>query len=335
MRVVVVGGAGYVGSVVTEHLVRAGHAVTVLDDLSTGHRAAVDAAARFVHGDLHDVSVLASVLEGAEAVLHFAARSLVPESMRDPLGYYASNVGGAIALVRGMLAHDVRRLVFSSSAAVYGEPAEVPTPESAPARPTHAYGGSKRAIEMLLEDAGRAHGIRSLSLRYFNAAGASARCGEDHRPETHLIPNLLQAASAPAVPLTVHGDDYATRDGTCVRDYVHVDDLARAHVAGLEALDSGVQGALNLGSGRGQSVLEIVAAARRVTGCQVPVRVGPRRAGDPPELVADVTRAEAEIGWRPQVDLDAMLESAWRWRERHPRGYESEAGGRGPNDHSR
>lgn len=332
MQLLVVGGAGYVGSVVVEHLVRAGHAVTVLDDLSTGHRAAVDGAARFVYGDVRDAAALDAALAGTEAVLHFAARSLVPESMRDPLGYYESNVGGTVSLLRGMLARGVRRLVFSSTAAVYGEPDMMPIPESAPARPAHAYGGSKRAIEMLLEDAGRAHGVGSIALRYFNAAGASDRCGEDHRPETHLIPNLLRAT--PESPLVLHGDDYPTPDGTCVRDYVHVADLARAHAAALEALGTGVCGGINLGSGRGQSVREIVAAARRVTGRTIPVRVGARRAGDPPQLVADIGRAAAVLGWQPEIGLDAMLASAWRWHERHPRGYESEAGGRGAADDS-
>ena len=321
MRFLVTGGAGYVGSVVTELLLERGHEVVVLDDLSTGHRAAVAPGARFVHGDLRQPESLAGALGGGiEAVLHFAARSLVGESRRDPIGYYADNLGGATALLRGMLAAGVRRMVFSSSAAVYGEPEAQPIPETATPRPIHAYGGSKRAIEMLLEDAARAFDLRAASLRYFNAAGATPRCGEDHRPETHLIPAILHGVRVRRA-VTVHGGDYPTPDGTCIRDYVHVRDLAEAHVL---ALESDFHGALNLGSGRGHSVLEVVSAVRRVTGEEVPVTVGPRRPGDPPRLVADVARAESELGWRARTDLDAIVRSASEWHRRHPHGYATE-----------
>jgi len=321
MRLLVTGGAGYVGSVVTELLLERGHQVVVLDNLSTGHRAAVADGARLERGDLRDPEILARCLgAGTDAVLHFASRSLVGESRHDPIGYYNDNVGGATALLRGMLAAGVRRLVFSSSAAVYGEPEQQPIAESAPAQPTHAYGGSKRAIEMLLADAAGAFDLQATCLRYFNAAGATLRCGEDHHPETHLVPAILRAAQEHSAA-TVHGDDYPTPDGTCIRDYVHVRDLAAAHVM---ALESGFQGPLNLGSGRGHSVLEVIEAVRRVTGAAVPVTVGARRPGDPPRLVADVTRAARELGWRPRLDLDAIVRSAADWHRRHPHGYVTE-----------
>jgi len=321
MRLLVTGGAGYVGSVVTELLLERGHQVVVLDDLSTGHRAAVADGAQLEHGDLRDPNVLSHCLDsGTEAVLHFASRSLVGESRRDPIGYYDDNLRGATALLRGMLAAKVRRLVFSSSAAVYGEPEQQPIAESAPVQPTHAYGGSKRAIEMLLADAARTFDLQAACLRYFNAAGATLRCGEDHHPETHLVPAILRAVQAQRA-VTVHGADYPTPDGTCIRDYVHVRDLAEAHVL---ALETGFQGPLNLGSGRGHSVLEVIAAVRRVTGAVVPVTVGARRLGDPPRLVAEIGRAARELGWRPRHDLDAIVRSAADWHRRHPHGYATE-----------
>jgi UDP-glucose 4-epimerase len=310
MRLLVTGGAGYVGSVVTEALLERGHEITVLDDLSTGHRSAVPPQVQWVHGSLRDPAAVARGLEGGtEAVLHFAARSLVAESQRDPLRYYDDNVGGAVALVRGMVAAKVRRLVFSSSAAVYGEPAVQPIVESTPAAPTHAYGGSKRAVEMLLEHAAATFGLQIACLRYFNAAGATSLHGEDHEPETHLIPSILRAVSAGA-PVTVYGDDYPTPDGTCIRDYVHVRDLAVAHARALESEYAGI---LNLGSGRGHSVKEVVDAVRRVTGARLEIRIGPRRPGDPPRLVAAIEAAARELGWRPEHDLDTIVRSAWEW----------------------
>jgi UDP-glucose 4-epimerase len=325
MRVVVTGGAGYVGSVVVEHLLAAGHDVVVFDDLSTGHRAAVATGAQFVRGDLRDAAALGTVLgAGTDAVLHFAARSLVADSMRDPIGYWDHNVGGAVALLGGMATARVPRLVFSSSAAVYGEPGVVPIPESAPARPAHAYGGSKRAIEMLIDDAARSGDLRAVALRYFNAAGASRDHGEDHRPESHLIPRVLRAAQDGAPALVVHGDDWPTPDGTCVRDYVHVEDLARAHVAALAALDDGLAGALNLGTAAGHSVREVVGACADVTARRIPVTVGPRRAGDPAVLVADSQRAARELGWQARAGLREVVQSAWNWMQAHPRGYVDE-----------
>ncbi|MFQ5600638.1 MAG: UDP-glucose 4-epimerase GalE [Candidatus Krumholzibacteriia bacterium] len=323
MQLFVTGGAGYVGSVVCEELVRRGHQVTVFDNLATGHRAAVHPQCRFVRGDLRDAEVLGTALQPSfDAVLHFAARSLVSESMRDPLTYWEHNVGGAVTLLRVMRKRGVRRIVFSSSAAVYGEPEKVPIPESTPPAPTHAYGGSKRAIEMLLEDATRAHGLRAVALRYFNAAGASELFGEDHSPETHLIPNLLRSVLDRSAAPRLFGDDYPTPDGTCIRDYVHVVDLADAHVRAVEALDSGCCGAINLGSGRGQSVLEILEAVRRVTGHPIPVTVEPRRPGDPPRLVAAVQRASEELGWQPRrTRVDEIVKSAWDWLQAHPEGY--------------
>lgn len=328
MRLFVTGGAGYVGSVVTEHLLRRGHAVTVFDDLSTGHRAAVPGAAALVVGDLRDAGALAAALPaGCEAVLHFAAKSIVPDSLRDPIGYYEHNVGATVALLRAMADRGIRKLVFSSSAAVYGAPDLDSIPESQPADPTHAYGGSKRAIEMLLQDAGRSLGLRSVCLRYFNAAGASAEHGEDHQPETHLLPRLLRAALDPGLPaVPIFGDDWPTPDGTCIRDYVHVEDLAEAHALALEALAGDLHGPLNLGSGRGQSVREIIASVQRVTGRVVPATVAPRRDGDPARLVAGVERAARELGWRPRRSLEDVVASAWRWHQSHPQGYEGRRG---------
>jgi UDP-glucose 4-epimerase len=331
VKLFVTGGAGYVGSVVVEQLVRDGHEVVVYDDLSTGHRAAVVPGARLVVGDLRDAAALAVALaDGTDAVLHFAAQSIVAESMRDPLGTWEANLTGALQLLGAVAARRVPRLVLSSSAAVDGEPEAQPIPETEPARPTHAYGSSKRAIEMLLEDASSALGLHAVFLRYFNAAGASERCGEDHDPETHLVPRLLRRALEPGPPVPLYGDDYPTPDGTCVRDYVHVEDLAEAHVRALAGLDAGVHGPVNLGSGRGFSVRDILGCVESVTGSRVPVRVEPRRPGDPPRLVADIRRAAQELGWRPRRDLAAVVGSAWRWMQLHPRGYGEDAG-RGAN----
>lgn len=321
MRIVVTGGAGYVGSVTVEHLLGAGHEVVVIDDLSTGHRDAIADGACFVHGDLRDPASLAAAFAGgADAVVHFAARSLVAESMRDPFGYWDHNLSTTLALLRAMREAAVSRCVFSSSAAVYGVPASVPIAETAPATPQHAYGGSKYAIELVLADAGREFGLRSIALRYFNAAGASRAYGEDHRPESHLIPAVLQAARA-GTAVVVHGDDWPTPDGTCIRDYVHVEDLARAHAAALMEIDGGVSGAINLGTAHGHSVRQVIAAAERVTGRPIAVRTGPRRPGDPAVLVADATRAARLLRWSPSATLDEMVASAWAWMNAHPHGY--------------
>ena len=321
MRILVTGGAGYVGSVSVERLLEAGHEVAVLDDLSTGHASSVPEGARLVTGSFADPDAIGEVLEagGIEAVLHCAAKSLVGESIANPAVYYRVNVAGGIALLDAMRQLGVQRLVFSSTAAVYGVPETSPITEDAPLRPINPYGESKRAFESAMAWYGSAYGLRSVSLRYFNVAGASARNGEDHSPETHLIPNVLRAADGRA-PLTLFGDDYPTPDGTPIRDYIHVEDLADAHLAALEATapnDARTDSALacNLGSGGGFSVREVLAAAERITAKPVAHTVGPRRAGDPPVLVAAIDRAAAVLGWRPKRStLDQMISSAWDWQ---------------------
>ena len=331
-RILVTGGAGYVGSVSVERLLVAGHRVVVLDDLTTGHAAAVPDGARLVVGSYADGRAVERLLrdEGIEAILHCGARSIVPESLRDPAGYFASNVVGGIALLDAARAAGVRRFVLSSTAAVYGIPERSPIPEEAPLLPVNPYGETKRALEGVLRWYGGAYGLRSIALRYFNVAGASERNGEVHEPETHLIPNVLRAAEGGG-ELTVHGTDYPTRDGSCVRDYIHVEDLADAHLLALGATDpsdertgppdGGALVALNLGNGGGFSVLEVLAAAERVVGRPIPHRIGARRAGDPPELVASAAAADRLLGWRPaRPSIDAIVESAWSWRRRNPAG---------------
>jgi UDP-glucose 4-epimerase len=338
VRILVSGGAGYVGSVSVERLVEAGHDVVVLDDLSTGHRAAVDGA-RFVTGSYGDGPLIAALLarERIEAILHCAARSIVAESIADPAGYYRDNVTGGIALLEAARSVGIRRLVFSSTAAVYGAAGQSPIPEDAPIDPINPYGETKRTFESALRWYGVAYGLRSVALRYFNVAGASERNGEQHDPETHLIPNILAAAEG-GHPLTVFGTDYPTPDGTNVRDYIHVEDLADAHLAAIEATapedprtsDSDAMGdpirgrfvALNLGSAAGFSVRQVIAAAEQVVGRAIPAESGPRRAGDPPILVAANDRARDVLGWTPRRgSLDEMIGSAWTWRQRHPAGY--------------
>jgi UDP-glucose 4-epimerase len=334
MRVLVTGGAGYVGSVSVEALVDAGHEVVVLDDLSKGHRDAVAPGARLIVGSYGDRTALDALLAAApvDAVLHCAARSLVGESVADPALYYRENVAGGVALLEALREAGVRRFVFSSTAAVYGEPAEVPIREDAALAPINPYGETKRTLEGALRWYGAAYGLRSVSLRYFNVAGASARNGEVHEPETHLIPNLLRAVEGRG-EVTIFGIDYPTPDGTCIRDYIHVEDLARAHLLALEATASddprtaspgggGAALALNLGNGGGFSVHEVLAAAEVATGRPVPHVIGPRRAGDPPVLVADASRAGEVLGWAPRHrDLAVIVASAWAWRQAHPDGY--------------
>lgn len=325
MRVLVTGAAGYVGSVSVEALLAAGHQVVAVDDLSSGHRDAIPSAVAAVNGNLGDAGLMVGLLERqrTEAVLHCAARSLVGESMADPAGYYRDNVVAGQTLLDAMRATGVRRLVFSSSAAVYGEPATTPVTEDAPLMPISPYGETKRVFEGMLRWYGRAYGLRSVSLRYFNAAGATASNGEDHHPETHLIPNLMAAALGRR-EVTLFGDDYPTPDGTPVRDYIHVADLADAHLLALDATAQGDGGeAYNLGSGRGFSVREVVAAAESVVGRPIAHGVGPRRPGDPPVLVASAERAQQMLGWRPRRgSLEEMVGSAWAWAQRHPNGYE-------------
>jgi UDP-glucose 4-epimerase len=329
MRVLVTGGAGYVGAVSVDALVAAGHEVVVLDDLSTGHRAAVPGVVRLEVGSFGNEAAVGALLEstGIEAILHCAARSLVAESVREPSRYYRSNVAGGIALLEAARQAGVGRLVFSSTAAVYGIPDSTPIEEDAPLRPINPYGETKRTFEAAMAAYGTAYGLRSVSLRYFNVAGATERLGEVHDPETHLIPNVLRAADGSGDPLTLFGADYPTPDGTCIRDYLHVADLADAHLRALEATAAGddrTAEALvcNLGSGGGFSVREVLRAAESVVGRPIPHTVGPRRAGDPPILVASAARADSVLGWRAEhSSLEEMIGSAWEWRERHPGGY--------------
>ncbi|MBN2564995.1 MAG: UDP-glucose 4-epimerase GalE [Candidatus Eisenbacteria bacterium] len=322
--VLVTGGAGYIGSVTVERLVSAGRRVVILDNLSKGHRSAVPAGAKLVVGDIGDERLVGELIKGhgVEAVIHFAAMSLVGESMERPAEYYDNNVIRGCRLLRAMTDGGVTKIVFSSSAGVYGEPGAVPINEDQPTAPVNVYGDTKRVFERVLEWEGGRTGLGYVSLRYFNAAGASALYGEDHDPETHLIPIALQAAAGARPALTVFGDDYDTPDGTCIRDYIDVRDLSDAHILALDALDRGVVGVYNLGNGSGASVLEVISAAEAVTGRSIPWSRGPRRAGDPARLVATSALAESELGWRPaHPELEDMVASAWEWMRRYPEGY--------------
>jgi len=324
MNVLVTGGAGYVGSVACEALLARGHRVVVVDDLRTGHRDAVPDGAAFVLADVADADLVGYALEAhdVEAILHFAASSLVGESMQAPLDYFDNNVTGAQRLWRTALRHGVRRVVVSSTAALYGTPDAVPIPESARLAPESVYGETKLQMERTLSWLATTAGVGSIALRYFNAAGATAALGEDHRPESHLIPIVLQAAAGLRTGVALYGDDYPTADGSAVRDYVHVADLAAAHVLALEAIAPGVARAYNLGNGQGYSVREVVEVAREVTGRDVAVEIAPRRAGDPPVLVADATAARRDLGWTPATpELRDIVASAWSWHRAHPEGY--------------
>jgi UDP-glucose 4-epimerase len=315
MRVLVTGGAGYIGSVVVEELLSRGHAPVVYDNLSKGHRESVAPGVEFILGDLVDRRTLERVFveHRIEAVMHMAADSLVGEAFCDPAKYYSNNVTASLVMLEAMRTQGVSRLVLSSSAAVYGEPEKQPISESQPEHPTNPYGETKLALERALHWYEQAYGLRYVSLRYFNAAGATQRCGELHNPETHLIPIVLQVAAGQRSYVEVFGDDYPTRDGTCVRDYIHVSDLARAHVLALGLLDRS-SGIFNLGCGGGFTVLEVIEAARRVTGREIPIRRGARRPGDPAVLVASSEKIKRELGWQPQrQDLDAIIQSAWSW----------------------
>jgi UDP-glucose 4-epimerase len=321
MRLLVTGGAGYIGSAVAAQLVAAGHQVTVLDDLSTGHADAVPAGAVFVHGDIRRDA--APVLAGGiDAVLHFAAKSLVGESTAKPALYWSANLGGTIALLDAMHTAQVKRIVFSSTAAVYGEPDAVPITETAPPRPTSPYGASKLATDITLAEHARISGIGAVSLRYFNVAGAhhdgGRWLGERHSPETHLIPNVLAIARSGDGPLRIFGDDYPTPDGTCVRDYIHVTDLASAHLLALDACTLGELVVYNLGSGTGFSNREVLAACRDVTGLDIPAQSAARRPGDPAILVASSDRIAADLGWAPERDLQAMVADAWSFTQTVP-----------------
>lgn len=325
MAVLVAGGAGYIGSVTVERLSQKGYKVIVYDNLSRGHRQAVEPHVEFVQGDLADGELLEKTIRDfkVESVMHFCAHSQVGESMQNPFMYYDNNVRNGINLLGVMLRCEIERFIFSSTAAVYGEPEEVPICEGAPHRPTNPYGRSKLMFEQILRDLSEAQGLRSISLRYFNACGATEKYGEDHAPETHLIPIILEVAMGRREALGIFGRDYPTPDGTCIRDYVHVSDLADAHIRALEALEKGADtAAYNLGLGHGFSVREVVCAAEEVTCRKIPVIDKPRRPGDPAQLVASSDLIREKLHWHPQfTDLRKIIETAWQWRQAHPEGY--------------
>jgi UDP-glucose 4-epimerase len=323
VKLLVTGGAGYIGSVVTRQLLGSGHQVTVLDNLERGHREAVASGAGLVEVDLLDRDRVREVLgAGFDGVLHFAALSLVGESVEHPERYYRNNVAGTMNLLDAMLEHRIQRLVFSSTAATYGQPDEVPITEDAPTIPTNPYGASKLAVDGMIGAYCAAHGLAGISLRYFNVAGASGDAGEDHEPETHLIPNVLRAAAGRTPHVQVFGTDYPTPDGTAIRDYIHVDDLAAAHLLAIGGTQEGRHRIFNLGNGAGFSVRQVIEAAREVTGREIPVQEGPRRAGDPPQLVASSERIRSELGWVPEKpDVATMVADAWAFAQAHPGGY--------------
>jgi UDP-glucose 4-epimerase len=324
LNVLVTGGAGYIGSIVTEQLVNQGHKVVVYDSLYKGHREAIVEGAHFVHADLMDAKALRDTLteSGTEAVIHMAADSLVGESMQHPARFYRNNVTAGLSLLDAMNDCGVRRIVFSSTAAVYGEPERHPIEESDPTNPTNPYGESKLAFERALRWYEGAYGFRHVALRYFNAAGASEKFGEAHECETHLIPCILKVALDGREPVEIYGADYSTRDGTCVRDYVHVIDIARAHILALGVLEKG-SSVYNIGcGGNGYTVLEVLEAARRITARSIPSLVVSRRPGDPAVLIAGNEKIKRELGWIPSMqDLDVIVASAWEWMLRHPAGY--------------
>lgn len=321
MKILVTGGAGYIGSVACKHLLDAGHSVAVFDSLELGHAAALDSRAKFLKGDLRNYPDILGAMRDAQpdAVMHFAAYALVGESSADPGKYFRNNCSGGVNLADAMKECGVKRIVFSSTCATYGQPESMPITETTPQRPTNPYGQSKLIYEQMLGWYAKIHGFRPVFLRYFNACGAEGGLGEDHAVETHLIPNVLKVALGQRECVDVFGDDYDTPDGTCVRDYIHVSDLAQAHML---AIGSDFSGALNLGTGRGFSVMEIIEAARRVSGHPIPVRMAPRRAGDPATLVSDSSMAARTLGWKPAyTDPEAIIETAWNWHRKHPNGY--------------
>ena len=321
MHVFVTGGAGYIGSVTTELLLDAGYRVTVFDNLGRGHQAAIDPRATFIEGDLCNRDAIFDALQQAQpdAVMHFAAFALVGESMETPQIYFQNNVVGALNLADAMVAAHTRKIVFSSTCATYGQPDVVPITEDEKQLPQNPYGESKLMFEKMLDWYRQIHGIKPVFLRYFNACGATERYGEDHDPETHLIPLVLRVALGQREDVKIFGDDYATPDGTCIRDYIHILDLAAAHIC---ALEKDVVGAFNLGTGQGHSVLEVIEACRAVTGHPIPAKVVSRRPGDPARLVASPQKAADELGWRAKYpDIASIVESAWSWHHAHPQGY--------------
>jgi UDP-glucose 4-epimerase len=321
MKILVVGGAGYIGSVCAELLLDEGHTVCIFDNLSEGHRAAVDSRAEFIEGDLGTIDPIQSALAAfrPEAVMHFAASALVAESMEKPSKYFRNNIGNGLNLLDAMVATGVKNLVFSSTCAIFGPPERLPIDESLQKRPINPYGESKLAFEKILRWYGEIHGLRFVSLRYFNAAGASEKFGEEHRVETHLIPNVLKVALGQKPHVEIYGTDYETPDGTCIRDYIHILDLSRAHILALSSTKSEFY---NLGTGGGTSVREVIESCRKITGHKIPVVEKPRRPGDPARLVAASERIQRELGWQPQFqNIDAIIESAWRWHQKFPNGY--------------
>ena len=328
MAILVCGGAGYIGSHAVHVLVEKGEQVVIVDNLQTGHRGALNPAAKFYEGDIRDASVLDKIFteNKIEAVIHFAANSLVGESMEKPLLYFNNNVYGMQVLLEAMVRHGVDKIVFSSTAATYGEPKRVPIHEDDETCPTNTYGETKLTMEKMMKWVSRANGVRYVSLRYFNAAGAlpDGSIGEDHKTETHLIPLILQVPTGRRDHITVFGDDYPTPDGTCLRDYIHVVDLADAHVLALEYLrKGGASDIFNLGNGQGFSVKEMIAAAEKATGRSIKVEIGARRAGDPAQLIASSEKARTVLGWKPQfTDVEQGIGTAWKWHESHPHGYE-------------
>lgn len=321
MNVLVCGGAGYIGSACTEYLLDHGHQVTVLDNLILGYRDAVDSRAQFVEADLGDREKVFEVMKKGsfDAIMHFAAFSLVGESMQDPGKYFRNNLANGINLADAAVEYGVKTIVFSSTAATFGEPDEMPITEKTPQNPINPYGESKLCFEKVLSWYNKIHGLKYAALRYFNAAGATENFGENHNPESHLIPIILQVAAGKRDKIMIYGDDYDTPDGSCVRDYIHILDLAQAHMLALDAPESGHY---NLGTGNGLSVKEIIETAREVTGHEIPAELAPRRAGDPAYLIADSTHARKVLGWKPKYEnARAIIESAWNWRCKNPDGY--------------
>ena len=322
MKILVVGGAGYIGSVCAELLLDQGHGVTIFDNLSEGHRRALDPRAAFVEGDLVDRQLIEKTLskQQPDAVMHFAANALVGESMQNPSKYFRNNVANGLNLLDAMISAGVEKIIFSSTCAIFGPPERVPIDETMTPRPINPYGESKLAFEKILRWYGEIHGLKFVSLRYFNAAGASAKFGEDHRVETHLIPNVLKVALGQKPNVEIFGTDYETPDGTCIRDYIHIVDLARAHILALNATKGDFY---NLGTGGGASVRDVIDSCRKITGRNIDIVEKPRRPGDPPRLIASSEKIKRELGWQPQFQsLDAIIESAWKWHQKFPRGYE-------------
>lgn len=327
MAILVCGGAGYIGSHVVHQLIEKGESVVIVDNLQTGHRDAVHPKAKFYEGDIRDADVLDKIFteNAIDTVVHFAANSLVGESVEKPLKYFNNNVYGMQILLESMVKHSVDKIVFSSTAAVYGEPKRIPILEDDPTEPTNPYGESKRIMEKMMKWVSRANGVRFVSLRYFNAAGAieDGSIGEDHNPESHLIPLILQVPMGKRDHITVFGEDYPTPDGTCLRDYIHVIDLADAHVLAIDYLRKGGESNIfNLGNGRGFSVKEMIEAAKKATGRDIKVEIGARRAGDPAQLIASSEKAKKVLGWRPKyTDVKQIIQTAWTFHQKHPEGY--------------